>query len=190
MHEIEPFYNWREHYIASDDERSPFYGALNSEFEYSNKIYNYYIHPQWDYFGAPTLYMKVLYADYNEQFAVLEFIGEWNDCIENDIMYLKRDVIDPMIREGIYRFILIGENVLNFHGSDDCYYEEWLEDIQDEGGWIAGVNFRDHVVDGIRDVGVHYQMNLGENLRDLQWRKLKPKALHELVDNLILKALT
>jgi hypothetical protein len=42
-------------------------------------------------------------------------MGEWNDCINNDIMFLKRDVIEPMLENGSVKFILVGENVLNFH---------------------------------------------------------------------------
>ncbi len=45
-----------------------------------------------------------------------------------------------LIGQGIYKFILIGENVLNYYSSDDCYYEEWWEDIRDEGGWIVLLN--------------------------------------------------
>ncbi len=52
-------------------------------------IYNYYIHPQWDDFGSRTLYLKVLLADYDEQYVIIELFGEWNDAIENDIMNLK-----------------------------------------------------------------------------------------------------
>ena len=86
MQDIEPFYNWRELYISSEDERSPFHGTAYSEFEYTNTVYNYYIHPQWDTFGSSTLYLKVIYADYDRQFSVIEFIGEWNDALYNDIM--------------------------------------------------------------------------------------------------------
>lgn len=189
MHELEPYYSWRELYRAEDDERSPFFGTEHSEFAYSNKVYNYFIHPQWDYFGSNTLYLKLLYTDYDRNFAIIEMIGEWNDCIDNDVMYLKREVIDPMIKEGIYHFILIGENVLNFHASDDCYYQEWLDDIQDEGGWIAALNFREHVIEEMRAVGVHYFINFGENLNRLYWRKFKPLQLIDIVDDLILKAL-
>jgi len=35
---------------------------------------------------------------------------------------------------GDIQFILIGENVLNFHSSDDCYYEEWFQDVE----WLDG----------------------------------------------------
>ena len=55
-------------------------------------------------------------------------IGEWNDCINNDIMTLKREIIDDMIDHGVDKFILLCENVLNYHASDDSYYQEWWED--------------------------------------------------------------
>jgi hypothetical protein len=48
MHTIEPFYNWIDQYSASEDPRSPLYGAENSLLEFTNTIYGYYIHPQWD----------------------------------------------------------------------------------------------------------------------------------------------
>ncbi|MFN9800030.1 MAG: hypothetical protein ACK54P_08445, partial [Bacteroidota bacterium] len=89
MHDLEPYYNWRELYISSEDPRSPFFEREYSEFEFSDKIYNYFIHPQWDSFGSQTLFMKILYAEYEEGFCVLELIGEWNDLLYNDIMILK-----------------------------------------------------------------------------------------------------
>src|ERR1700750_1698675 len=134
MHAIEPFYNWRHIYTAEEDPRSPFYGRVYSEFEFSQAVYNYYIHPQWDEFGSRTLYLKILFADYEFHFAVIEMIGEWNDAIENDIMILKRDVIDKMIEKGINKFILVPENVLNFHSGDKDYYQEWYEEVSDAGG--------------------------------------------------------
>ena len=145
MHDIEPYYRWRDNYIASEDERSPFYGRVYDEFRFTHQIYNYYIHPQWDDFGSATLYLKVIYADYELGYAIIELLGEWNDCLSNDIMYLKREVVDALSEQGIRKYILICENVLNFHGSDDCYYEEWYEDIADEGGWICFINTLDHV---------------------------------------------
>ena len=94
MHDIEPFFNWRHIYIAEEDKRSPFFGRTYSEFEFSQTVYNYFIHPQWDEFGSRTLYLKIIYVDYELHFAIIEMIGEWNDAIENDIMELKREVID------------------------------------------------------------------------------------------------
>ena len=61
MHLIEPFYGWRNHYIASEDPSSPFYNRIYSEFEFQNSVYNFYIHPQWDEIGSPTLYVKLLF---------------------------------------------------------------------------------------------------------------------------------
>ena len=175
MQDIEPFYNWRELYVASEDEDSPFYGVIYSEFEYSNTVYNYYIHPQWDEFGSTTLYIKVLYADYDRKFAILEFIGEWNDAINNDIMFLKREVIESMIGNGISKFILIGENVLNFHGSDDCYYEEWFQDVEE--GWIAAINFRPHVMKEMERFNVDSYFVTGGELDDMNWRLHNPIEL-------------
>ncbi len=189
MHDIEPFYGWREYYRTENDKASPFYGAEHSEFQYENKIYNYYVHPQWDGFGPETLMMKVIYADYSLGFVVIEFIGEWNDCLHNDVMFLKRDIVDEFSAAGINHFIVIGENVLNFHASDDSYYEEWFDDIKDEGGWIAYLNFREHVVEDMQAANLHHYISMGGNLNDMLWRKLKPAHLFHVVDNLIIKAL-
>ena len=140
MHTIEPFYNWRHIYVSEEDKLSPFYRRQYSEFEFSQTVYNYYIHPQWDDFGSRTLYLKVLMADYEEKYAVIEMIGEWNDAIENDMMTLKRDVLEKFMYEGIHKFILITENVLNFHSSDSEYYSELYEELSEQEGWVVAVN--------------------------------------------------
>ena len=59
MHTLEPYYAWRNHYVASNDPRSPFFDRTYSEFEYSTKVYNYFIHPQWDSIHSPTLFCKI-----------------------------------------------------------------------------------------------------------------------------------
>ncbi len=189
MYSIEPFYSWRDYYVASEDERSPFFGRDEFAFDHPKQIYNYIIHPQWDDIGSNTLYVKVLFADYANEFAVIELMGEWNDCIHNDVMYLKRNLIDGMVKNGINKFILLGENVLNFHCSDDCYYEEWLEDVLDEGGWIAAINFRQHVLDEMRQGRLHHYMNFGNGFNNLLWRKLPPVALMKVIDEMIIKAI-
>jgi len=180
MHEIEPYYRWRDDYIASEDALSPFFETKYNEFEFDKQIYNYLIHPQWDFFGSQTLYLKVLYAEYNKGYAIIEFIGEWNDALHNDIMNLKREILDLMVFEGIDKFILIGENVLNFHSSDDCYYEEWFQDLEE--GWIAGINFREHVISEFKRNNIDYYINFGGNLDDLAWRNLKPIQLFKQVE--------
>lgn len=189
MHEIEPYYLWRDDYIAAEDERSPFYNTEYSELYFDKQLYNYLIHPQWDTFGSNTLYLKVLYADYDRNYAIIEMIGEWNDAISNDIMQLKRDILETMMNEGINKFILIGENVLNFHASDDLYYEEWFQEVDDEEGWIAGVNFHPHVIKEFRDNSIDYYINFGGQLDDFHWRKLKPLQFFKNVEEILSKRL-
>nr|MBC7613390.1 hypothetical protein [Pseudopedobacter sp.] len=187
MHEIEPYFRWRDDYIAAEDDRSPFYQTQYNEFEFDKQIYNYLIHPQWDYFGSNTLYLKVLFVDYDINYAIIELIGEWNDAIDNDIMTLKREIIESIIDQGINKFILIGENVLNFHSSDDCYYEEWFQDVED--GWIAGINFREHVIDEFKQNNIDYYINFGGKLDELNWRQLKPLELFNKVEEQLLRRL-
>lgn len=187
MHEIEPYYRWRDDYIAAEDEESPFYGVEYNEFEFDKQIYNFLLHPQWDNFGSNTLYLKVLYTDYHSGFAIIELIGEWNDAIYNDIMLLKREVIDIKVRAGITKFIIVGENVLNFHASDDCYYEEWFQDIED--GWIAGVNFRPHVLDEFHNSNIDYFINFGGQLDDMTWRTQRPMQVFKAIEEQLTKRL-
>jgi len=189
MHEIEPYYRWRDYYIAAEDERSPFFKREYDEFQYSQKIYNYFLHPQWDTIGSPTLYIKILFTDYIQQFSILELIGEWNDCINNDIMFLKREVIDNLTYEGISKFLLIGENVLNFHGSDDCYYEEWYDDMAGKDGWITMINLREHVIEEMDQYSLASYLNYGYHLIDLNWRTHKPEQAIDLIENRFRKVL-
>jgi hypothetical protein len=186
LHEIEPFYNWRHVYIADEDQRSPFFGREYSEFHYSQTIYNYYIHPQWDDIGSSTLYVKILFVDYEVGFTIIEMIGEWNDAIENDIMTLKRDIIDQMIAHGIHKFILIAENVLNFHSSDDCYYEEWVDDVIEEGGWVSIIGLPEQSRYDFTRAGSERYVQLID-LPD--WRPFTPGNLFTKVDNLLLRML-
>jgi len=188
MHDIEPFYNWRHLYIASEDERSPFFGREYSEFFFSSSIYNYFIHPQWDGFGSATLYLKILYVNYEEKFCIIELLGEWNDCLYNDIMYLKRNVVEYLEEQGITKFILIGENVLNFHHDDDSYYQEWFDEIED--GWIACVNFRDHVVNEFEEASLDYYLAMGGKLNELPWRTSEPLKVYQAVERVLTKRLT
>lgn len=185
MQNIEPFYRWRNRYISEEDEKSPFFGRVYSEFEYSNRIYNYYIHPQWDEIGSNTLYLKILFADYDKGFVIIELMGEWNDCIDNDIMSLKRNVIDKLLRKGIHKFVLIAENVLNFHSDDDDYYEEWYEEVKDEDGWITILNMRPHVIEEMQAANLQYYMSFGGYFNQVKWRALKPQRFFEAIDQMV-----
>lgn len=169
--------------MAEEDERSPFFGREYSEVYFTDAIYDHYIHPQWDNIGSSTLFLKLLFADYEDGFAIVELLGEWNDTLHNDIMILKRDIIDTLIDEGIQKFILIGDNVLNFHSSDDSYYEEWFEDIED--GWIVLLNFRDHVLRDFSEVGADQYFISGGPLNDFSWGSYRPLQLYQKIEQIV-----
>jgi hypothetical protein len=179
MQDIEPFYNWRHIYVSEEDQHSPFFGRTYSEFEFSQTVYNYYIHPQWDDFGSRTLYLKVLMADYEEKYAVIEMIGEWNDAIENDIMELKREVLEKFMYEGITKFILIAENVLNFHSDIKDYYEELYEEVAESDGWVVCLNMPEQTQYDFK----RSHLNRYIELMDLDnWRVYKPFHLFKKID--------
>jgi hypothetical protein len=129
--------------------------------------------------------MKLLFTNYERSFCIVELIGEWNDAIYNDIMYLKRDFADHMIENGINHFIVIGENVMNFHHDTDDYYQEWFEDIED--GWIVGINFREHVLRELTKAHVDYYILFGGQLDSFPWRTFNPNQLFEKIDAIINK---
>ena len=186
MQNIEPFYNWRHLYTAEDDPKSTFFGKVYSEFEYSETLYNYYIHPQWDNFGSKTLYLKIIFVDYEMRLAIIELIGEWNDAIENDIMTLRRNITDEMNEYGICYFVLVTENVLNFHSSDDSYYEDWMDQLTDENGWVVLLNMTEQSKHDFRKARLTNYIQLMELI---QWRTLKPEVIFNLLDAEIRKQL-
>jgi len=192
MHKIEPYHNWYEYYEVSEDEYSPYYGKEYNYDLYSENIYGYYIDPAWDFMGSETLYIKILYTDYDKGITIIEMIGEWNDAINNDIMHLKRNILEHLLHQGINKYILLGENVLNFHGSDDSYYEEWLDQVDEispdiDSGWIAAVNFREFVMEELAKYNLDSYINFGGNLQISNWRTMHPNAFFELVKGRVLK---
>lgn len=180
MHQIEPYYLWRDYYTAESDPNSITFGKVYNEFHFTDKIYNFVIHPQWDSMGSETLFYKQLFADYEAGFCVLELIGEWNDCINNDVMYLKHELIDTLIDAGISNFVLIVENVLNFHASDTEYYQEWLDDIDGE---IYFVNALPQVLDELDQYGFSDLIMYDGPLNDLDWRAQKPDEIMDLISS-------
>ena len=182
MHEIEPYYHWRHLYMAEEDPLSPFFGQTYSEFEFSQTIYNYYIHPQWDEFGSKTLYLKLIFVDYDMSFAIIEMIGEWNDAIENDIMTLKREILEKLMDQGVYKFIIIGENVFNFHNGDRDYYEELYEELADENGWAVMINMHQAAQHDF----LQKKLNRYIELMEIEnWRTYKPEDFFLLIDKKI-----
>ncbi len=188
MHQIEPYYNWRGTYVGANDPDSPFYNREYSEFTFSNSVYDYLIHPQWDEFGSQTLFIKILMVNYEKQYCIIEMLGEWNDLLYNDIMFLYRDVIETLLDHEIKHFILIGENVLNFHADTNDYYEEWFSNVDD--GWIVGINFRDFVVKEFEDANIDYFIAFSGEFDEFAWRKLLPDQVFEKINSIITKRLS
>ncbi|KPM47761.1 hypothetical protein [Jiulongibacter sediminis] len=189
MHEIEPYDNWQKYYRAERDMRSPFYGREYGIY-YEDDVYGYYIDPRWDAIGSETLYCKILYADYALSACIIELFGEWNDTLHNDSMHFKRNVIDRLLLNGISKYILISENLLQFHGGDTDYYEEWFEEIEEVNeasgpGWIAILNQRRHIEEEMTKYGIDYYINMGGTLQIENWRTAKPKQLIAVVDQLM-----
>jgi hypothetical protein len=194
MHTLLPFERWLLHYDSNEDDQSPFAGKEYNYDQYSENIYGYYIDPAWDSFGSETLYIKLLYVNYEIGLGVIEFIGEWNDAINNDVMNLKREIIEHMSYQGINKFMLMGENILNFHGSDDAYYEEWFNEVEDADpgrvpGWIAAVNFPTHVIEEMQKYNIDNYINMAGSLQIEKWRTLAPLKFYEFVDGLIQRRL-
>ena len=179
MHQIEPFYLWQHLYKAEEDEDSPFYGREYSEFIFTNKVYNFALHPQWDFIGSETLYVKLLYAFNIDGLAIIECIGEWNDCITNDIKILKEFLLDGLIDQGIENICLIGENILNFHGDNDCYYEELSNEL--ENGQVYFLNFLPHVINEMEYFGLLNHVNTVVLSEKENWRKKTPSQLYESI---------
>ena len=185
MHDIEPHIRWRDVYIASQDAHSPFYQRKYSNFYETNQLYNFYLHPQWDEFGSSTLYLKILFVDYKGGYALIEMIGEWNDALHNDIMFLKREIVDVLLKEGISKYVFFCDNVLNFHGADDDYYAEWAEEVHEEGGWIVLLNTRRHIEEEMQDVRLYQYLKFGLEYNGIEWRSQKPQRVFQLVDAMV-----
>ena len=83
------------------------------------------------------------------------------------------------------KFVLIGENVLNFHHSDDAYYEEWFDDVMEEDGWIALLNFREHVLADMQAIDLDSYFVLGGELNEMGWRTFTPEQLCRRVDDCV-----
>jgi hypothetical protein len=102
-------------------------------------------------------------------------------------MYLYREVAEVLIDKGIKYFVLLGDNVLNFHADGNDYYSEWFDSIDE--GWIAGVNFRKHILEEMAHYHIDYYIITGGNLNQVFWRSMQPETLFQYVDGLIMKRL-
>jgi len=58
-----------------------------------------------------------------------------------------------------------------------------------EDGWIAAVNFQEHVRREMSQYGLDHYLNFGGPLDDLPWRTLEPRRLVEEVEGLLRRRL-
>jgi hypothetical protein len=58
-----------------------------------------------------------------------------------------------------------------------------------EDGWIAGINFRQHVIDEFKQNNIDYYINFGGELDDMIWRNLKPLQFFKKVEEQLVKRL-
>jgi len=118
------------------------------------------------------------------QFAIIELIGEWNDAIENDIMTLRRNITDLLFKNGITQYIIISENVLNFHSSDDSYYEDWKEQLEEDNGWVVLLNMPEQSQYDFKKSRITNYINFVDLI---DWRTFKPELIFQLIDNMLMK---
>ena len=69
-------------------------------------------------------------------------------------------------------------------GSDTCYYEEWNEDIKEEGGWIAAINMPEQTKYDFLGSHINRYVTMVETPN---WRTFRPQDFFQLVDNKILR---
>jgi hypothetical protein len=92
---------------------------------------------------------------------------------------LKREVLDKLMAEGIIKFILIAENVFNFHSGDKDYYEELYEELSDEDGWAVLVNFHPAAQ---HDFLLRKLNRYIELMEISAWRTYKPEHFFQFID--------
>ena len=76
--------------------------------------------------------------------------------------------------------------MLNFHSSDNCYYEEWHEDVLEDGGWVVMIGLPEQSQHDFKKARINYYVELFDFP---QWRTTLPQFLFAAVDNFILKRL-
>ena len=101
-------------------------------------------------------------------------------------MNLKREVADKFMAEGINKFILIGENVLNFHSSDKEYYLEWFDEVTDENGWIVCINMPEQTQYDFTRARLNRYVEL---MQIDNWRTYRPFHLFKKIDEQLAKRL-
>ncbi len=185
MHEVEPHYGWLKYYTNEDDPNSPFQDVVHNELFYDRQVYQYLAHPLWDSIGSEGLLVKILAADYEKSYAIIELFGVWNDLLENDFRLLLENCLEPLLAAGIQRFVLVLENVLNIYLDSDDYYEALQEALED--GWVCLLRAREHVRREITEHQLDAYFFWSDDIDALPWRKTTPVKLYQAVQSRMLR---
>lgn len=172
---IEPFYGWLPLYSHERDSNSPFHAVDHNLFQFDRSINRIPAHPLWDDFGSESLLVKILFANYQEGYAILELFGEWNDLYDNDFKLLSENCLALLVEHGITRFILICENVFHGYFESDDYYEAMQEQLED--GWLVAMRLRPGMQEEMMEYGINSYFFWSPLLDQLLWRKMKPAKL-------------
>ena len=174
--DIEPYYGWLGYYDPELDTRNPF-GLRDAEApdDAARYLYTFEANPRWESIGSESLLAKVLYANYDEHFAVIELMGEWNDLFENDWRLLTENCLDWMLEQGITQFILLCENVFHIYLDSDDYYEAFAERNADV--WVCLLRAREEVLAELERYRLSGYFYWNSQFDDLRWRKMKPWEL-------------
>ena len=76
--------------------------------------------------------------------------------------------------------------MLNFHSSDDSYYEDWRESVIEEGGWVVIVDMPSQSQHDFKKARLTNYVAL---LDFPQWRTLKPELVFQQVDDWMIRQL-
>lgn len=179
LHHIEPFFGWLATYSHETDANSPFHQVEHNMFYFDRSINSIPAHPLWDQIGSESLLVKILFADYDKGFAVIELFGEWNDLFENDYKLLGENCLTYLIDQGINQFILICENVFHIYLDRDDYYHALQEELGD--GWISVLRAREEIQEEMEQYQISSYFYWSPVLDEIPWRKLTPFQLYKLV---------
>jgi hypothetical protein len=187
LHNIEPFFGWLDMYNHEMDPNSPFHEAEHNQFYYDRSVNNIPAHPLWDFIDSESLLIKILFADYESGFAIIELFGEWNDLYDNDFKLLSENCLSYLIDCGINRFIFVCENVFNAYLDADDYYAAMQEELED--GWMCLLKARNTLIEEMSQYNISDYFFWNPAFDELPWRRMKPAEIFYLVEQSMRKIL-
>ncbi|MGB0839623.1 MAG: hypothetical protein ACPGXL_05760, partial [Chitinophagales bacterium] len=54
-------------------------------------------------------------------------------------------------------------------------------------GWVAILNLRQHIEEEMLAGSLQYYISFGEQLNDINWRKLRPQQLFDLIQKIVFR---